>query len=1067
MTSNHHVPVGSAVLSLLLAACGGDSATDPDPEPVPVASIEVTPTSHTLVALGATQQFQAVAKGPDGSTISGRAFTWTSLDTMVATVSSSGLAAAVRNGTTTLRAATGGVSGDANVTVSQQQTALVMRTQPAGAAAGTPFTAQPVVEVHDARGNVASNDDATVVTVALATGGGALTGTTSATAVAGVATFTDLAVEGSVGGRTLTFAAPDLAGVSSASFTLGPGAGTQLVLAGGNDQTGRAATALPQPLTVKASDAFDNGVPAVAVTWAITSGSGILSGATSSTNASGIATAVYTLGRYAGVETVTASVADLGGSPISFNATATPNGTISGTITLTNTLLSPPATTMHASRTDARAAPTRGLIRPQEGPEKPELFSRNTRPAGGIAQASAAPEYVPDELIVTFRPGPISAPPVGARALASASTAAAVARSIRQVLAPHAAPSRLGVHGVSPAILAARVKVADPSDLQAAAARLRADPAVATVERNAIVRLDATARRTDYVAAVRPNDPYYPLQAWHYAMIDAPEAWQLTSGDAAVLVAVVDDGVRFDHPGIAANLTSDGFDFVSDVAVPVCAGGSVSNAGDGGGYDADPTQPAHYDFAGGCVGELLSSGNHGLHVAGTIGAVGNDAAGGTGVNWSVRIRAVRTLGVSGSGNDYDIAQGILYAAGLPADDGASGMVQAPSSARVINLSLGSAGTSTVLEDAVTAASDAGALLVAAAGNSGTADPHYPAAYSQTVSVSALGPDAVRASYSSFGSTVDITAPGGDDVASDATSAVWSTAWDFAASAPIWAGYPWAGTSMAAPHVSGVAGLLLAHEPTLTAAELRARLVDYAVDIGTVGRDDLYGHGIVNARNALTQSLSPPRQLFARLFDATTGDVVRTAMAQPNGTYAFDELPDRDYVVFAGQDVDGDGIIGVPTRRWGALGGSATPATVTVDGAGTYDATFSLGWPIELEPNDDTAGADALSIGGYLLGTTGAALADADVAFVIIPTVGQYTFETVAFDGACGLALEEDTVLQLYDDAGVLLVENNDVDAAAFNYCSRITSTLSAGIYYVATWGLLGNRRYAVVAHAGT
>jgi subtilisin family serine protease len=259
--------------------------------------------------------------------------------------------------------------------------------------------------------------------------------------------------------------------------------------------------------------------------------------------------------------------------------------------------------------------------------------------------------------------------------------------------------------------------------------------------------------------------------------------------------------------------------------------------------------------------------------------------------------------------------------------------------------------------------------------------------------------------------------------------------------------------MAAPHVSGVAALLLAADPSLTASQLRSRLTTFAIDLGAPGRDD--------------QSFGPVRQVLVRLMDQTTGALLQTTLAQPNGAYAFTELPDGNYLVFAGQDADGDQIIGVPTRTWGGFGGSATPAAVTVDGAGTYDATFAIGFPIEVEPNDDAGTTNLLMVGGYLRGTS-STVSDPDAFRVVIPTDGQYTFETVAVDGACGFALEEDTLLRLYDAQGNFLFSNDDIDASNWNFCSRVSTTLTAGTYYVAVWGWIGNfRRYALIARPGT
>lgn len=1052
-------------VSVPLSACGGEKTTEPPPPPA-VATVQVTPSLDTLKALAATRQFQAAAKDANGGTVAGKTFTWSSSDTMVARVDQAGLATAVRNGAVAIQAATEGVNGTASLSVAQKQTALAVRTQPAGAAAGQPFATQPVIEVRDAGGNVATNDKTTVVTVAIGSGGGSLLGTATATAVAGVVTYSSLAIGGTAGSRTLAFSASGLASAASSAFSLGPGPASEVSQAGGNGQTALAATTLPQPLSVKVADAYDNGVPGFSVGWGVVSGSGSLGATSPLTDASGVATVTYTLGRFAGTETVQATATGLTGSPVGFSATATPNGTISGTITLSSALLAPPASTV------ALAAPK---VSDGEGPggsptirsPASKAVSHTVRPLARVLRSprQRQPEYVPDELVVTMRAQALGAPGIGSLALRSAATARAVAGSIRTTLAGLARSGRATLVDVSPTILAARIKLAEPSMVDAVAAELRANPAVATVERNAIVRLDHTARRAPAVVgtAVLPNDPFYPYQAWHYAMIDAPEAWNLTTGSTSVLVAVVDDGIRFDHGGIAANLTTDGRDFVSTLAVPVCSGGTIDNAGDGDGYDTDPTMPASYIYSGGCVtGANSNPANHGLHVAGTVGAAGNNASGGTGLNWTVRIRPVRVLGVAGIGTAYDIAQGILYAAGLPA---AGGTVQAASGARIINLSLGLPSASTDLENAVIAATSAGVLLVAAAGNDAVSDPFYPAAYPQVISVSAVGPDRVLASYSNYGTTIDVTAPGGDLSDGGAAFGVWSTAWDYVGPSAVYDG--WEGTSMAAPHVTGVAALLLAREAGLTATQLRDRLLNYAVDIGVAGPDNFYGAGLLNARNSLTQSFAPPQQLYVKLFDAPSGALVLTGAAGLDGAYAMRELPDGEYLVYAGQDSDGDEVTGVPARRWGTLGGTSAPTIVTVSGAGTYSASFTVGFPIEVEPNGAFAEADALPVGGYMLGTISMASSDVDVYRALLPTSGLYTFETAALDGACGFALEEDTILQLYNSAGTLLLESDDINAGAFNYCSRITATLTAGAYYVAIGGYQGASRYAVMARSGS
>jgi len=306
------------------------------------------------------------------------------------------------------------------------------------------------------------------------------------------------------------------------------------------------------------------------------------------------------------------------------------------------------------------------------------------------------PAATPSDLIITFRHTALGAPPLGSAALTTAASVPGLGLAMRAHLAS-VVPAGAQVVGVSPTILAAKVRVADTTQRDAIAAALRQDPAIAAVTRNRLIWLD----QTDYArfgtvpagaAAQRtvPNNPFYPFQAWHYGLIDLPRAWSITTGSAAVVVALVDDGTRFDHPALAANLTSDGYSFVNNLdSLPLCAGGKISNADNGHGYYFDPSIPASYhpDSTGTCfIPSAL--GGHGVHVAGTIGAVGNDGVGVTGVNWTVRIRPVRALGVGGFGATYDIAQGVLYAAGLPADNGAGGTVRPANGAKVINLSLG-------------------------------------------------------------------------------------------------------------------------------------------------------------------------------------------------------------------------------------------------------------------------------------------------------------------------------------------------------------------------------------------
>lgn len=914
---------------------------------------------------------------------------------------------------------------------------FVFTTEPAAAVAGKAIAPAVVVTATDPTGATVSSFTGPV-SLALGTnpGGAKLSGTMTKTAVAGIATFSDLQLDKVAAGYTLVATSGGVTSAASTTFGVSAGAPARIVITAGNQQTAAAGTTLPTAYGVRVSDAFGNHIPAAAVSWTVATGGGSVSASQGTTDTAGSATTVRTLGGHAGAQTVVATVAGLADSAATFVATATPNGTISGTITLGSGLLAPPTSLRQ---------------------------SWSTPPA-------PAPQYTPDELIVTYRSDALRAPPIGSPALASPTTITTLGSAIHDRLAVLPTAARYEIRGISAAVLAARIRVLDSTELDQIAAALRQDPVVLSVERNGIVHLEAhhsalaaVAAATAAAAPITPTEPLYSWQAWHYGLIDLPRAWQITTGSASVLVAVVDNGIRYDHPAVAANLTHDGYDFVSDISVSVCAGGHTSNAGDGDGYDADPTNPADYDYDSkkDCVKGLTTSGDHGLHVSGTIGAVGNDGVGVTGVNWTVRIRPVRVLGVSGSGSFYDIAQGILYAAGLPADNGKGGTVKAPSAARVINVSLGGTTGSSTLHNAVIAATNAGALVVAAAGNDGSTSALYPAAYPEALAVSAVGPDGLLASYSTYGSAIDIAAPGGDITDGGGTYGVTSSVWNYITNQPAYDS--WDGTSMATPHVTGVAALLLAQTPSLTVAQLRSRLTSWAVDAGTPGPDNLYGAGIVNARNSLTQSFAPPAELYALLYDATTGRLVATRPTT-KGAYSFTGLDDGNYWVYGGADENGDGQIAAGGRPWGTLGGSASPTPVTVNGAATYGASFAVAQPTESEPNNTIAQANSLMMPGTLNGTLSTA-SDVDVVRILIAQAGSYTFETAGQNGACGFALEANTVLTLENASGTAIATNDDIDTPGLNYCSRVTATLAPGAYYVAVSGWTAGR-YRLTARVG-
>lgn len=303
---------------------------------------------------------------------------------------------------------------------------------------------------------------------------------------------------------------------------------------------------------------------------------------------------------------------------------------------------------------------------------------------------------------------------------------------------------------------------------------------------------------------IQPNDTYFPLQ-WHYPQINLPQAWDLTTGSANVIVAVLDTGIVSAHPEFAGRLIA-GYDMISNAAT----------ARDGNGRDSNPED----------VGDLATpqgSSFHGTHVAGTIGANGNDGSGVAGIDWNCKIMPVRVLG-QGGGSIDDIANGILFAARL-----GNGSGQLPAQrADVVNMSLGGPGTNAVLQQACDQAAAAGVLLVAAAGNDNTANPGSPASFDSVLSVGAVDLVKARAPYSNFSTTVDLWAPGGD-MSSDRNGDSYPdgvlscTADD---QGQLFFKFE-NGTSMASPHVAGVAALCKAANPSLTASQIRTILLTTA------------------------------------------------------------------------------------------------------------------------------------------------------------------------------------------------------------------------------------------------
>jgi subtilisin family serine protease len=689
---------------------------------------------------------------------------------------------------------------------------------------------------------------------------------------------------------------------------------------------------------------------------------------------------------------------------------------------------------------------------------------------------------------VIFRQEALGTGPMGAMSVRTMDRARAIRENIRARLAAHPSASRFTITDVSPVIGAARLRLHDASEREAVMAALRADPAVAAVDvdrlvsRGAETRVhlaaalkqqmlrDARASATAGAKAFRfAGAGLSRIQYWNYNIIDAPRAWAIPdTGSAAVTIAVIDDGINL-HPDIAPNLDLAGsYDFVSDDSqqfgppVPNCSGGPAFTNSDGDGTpgpDADPTMPISvtFDEQDGCF-QVDNIANHGLHVSGTIGATNGSANLVTGINWNVHIRMIRALGIDGFGFDFDIAQAVLYAAGLPAAGAGGHIVIAPDRAPIINMSLGGESDST-LGAAVAAAINAGSVIIASAGNDASSTPNFPASYPDVISVAALGADGELASYSSANAFVSLVAPGGDfrfdlpGAFAGGTSGVLSTVWDFVndpqfneVSGPDYAFYT--GTSMAAPHVSGVAALVLAANPGMTGQQLRDRLVSTAVDMGPPGRDARYGFGRVDAYNAITGTQGPAMNVFVSAIDAATGAVAKTVQANSDLSYTLEGLDPGSYYVVAGQDENGDGVIGFPGRRYGWADGGGVPVPVVVGPGGAVDAQVPIGLPLQ-----QLGVTGRVFVGGWVYGALGTPSAVETYA-VTIPRSGVYSFETSGAIGSCGFALELNTVLTVTDAHGNLVGSNDNTSSSTGHMsfpgqlCSYVSSQLSAGTYTV-------------------
>ena len=344
--------------------------------------------------------------------------------------------------------------------------------------------------------------------------------------------------------------------------------------------------------------------------------------------------------------------------------------------------------------------------------------------------------------------------------------------------------------------------------------------------------------------ALTPNDSLY-INQWDLfgaQGINAQPAWDITTGLSSIVVADIDTGIR-NHVDLSGR-TVPGYDFVIDT--PSGNDGQNNGVNDRDNDASDPgdwiTQAEHDSgYFMGCP--VTNSSWHGTHTAGTIGAIGNNSAGIAGINWNSKILPVRVLGKCG-GFTSDIADGMRWAAGLAV----SGVPSNPYPAKVLNLSLwGSGACGTTYQNAINDITSAGAVAVIIAGNSNTdASGYRPGNCTGVITVAATGTTGSKASYSSFGSTVEISAPG-DSILSTLNTGTTVPAAD--------SYVYYQGTSMAAPHVTGVVSLMFSIDPTLTPAQVLSILQSTARAFpgGSTCNTSICGSGILDAGAALAKS----------------------------------------------------------------------------------------------------------------------------------------------------------------------------------------------------------------------
>lgn len=510
--------------------------------------------------------------------------------------------------------------------------------------------------------------------------------------------------------------------------------------------------------------------------------------------------------------------------------------------------------------------------------------------------------------------------------------------------------------------------------------------------------------------------------------INVVPAWGSTTGSSSVVVGVVDTGVRYTHQDLASNMWTN------------------PNEIPGNGLDDDNN--GYVDDVYG-INAINGSGDpnddhdHGTHVAGTIAASGNDAGELVGVAFTSKIMALKFLGASGGGNVSDAIQCIDYAVANGAD--------------ILNNSWGGDGFSTPLSDAIEAANSAGVLFVAAAGNSNRnndSSPHYPSSYEadNVIAVAAIDRSGNRASFSSYGATsVDIGAPG---VAIHSSTASSDTSYA-----------SFNGTSMATPHVAGVAALLLSQYPSASISELKTRLLSTAAPLASLSGRVISG-GMVDTAAALDLTADGNLELSVIAPTLRAGETAAIGIAVTDLTPVLNatvsgNLSGASSVPFldngvAPDETSGDGIytgeVTLPET------GNSTTLTVSVSAPGKTNAQQDFQLAVISPPaNDDFADRITLTPGST--STTGSnreATPETGEPSPFTFTTGSSVWWSWTPDREIPSATittigsDYDTTLAVYTGSSVtnlsLLVANDDIQLGTYRQ-SRVSINAQSGVTY--------------------